>query len=85
MAHAEPEVGVGMAPSRVQGGPVPGPGVVGPGVDFGRFGGCLWEVFCGRFGRVFHCSGFFLSVSAVEAQHPKLSPRQLNVPCAAST
>ena len=53
MAHPEPEVGVGMAPSRVQGGPVPGPGVVGPGVDFGGFGGCLWEVFCGRFGRVF--------------------------------
>ena len=28
---------------------------------------------------------FFLSVSAVEAQHPKLSPRQSKVPCAAST
>ena len=53
MAHPEPGVGVGMALSRVQGGPVPGRGVVGPGVDFGGFGGCLWEVFCGRFGRVF--------------------------------
>ena len=47
MAHPEPEVGVGMAPSRVQGGPVPGPGVVGPGVDLGVLGGVSGRFFVG--------------------------------------
>ena len=61
MAHPEPEVGVGMAPSRVQGGPVPGPGVVGPGIDFGGFGGgslggFLWAFRPGVLGALF---GFF--------------------------
>ena len=64
MAHPEPEVGVGMAPSRVQGGPVPAPGVVGPRVELWGFwgvslGGFLWAfrpgVLVPLFGFFFEC------------------------------
>ena len=81
-------------PPRDPGRPHPGFGV-GPsgsrgGRSRGRFSG-FWGVSLGGFlwafrpGVLVPLFGFFLSVSAVEVQHPKLSPRQLNVPCAAST
>ena len=85
-------------PSRARGrgrdGPIPGsgwarpgPGVVGPGLILGVLGGVSGRFFVGVSAGCFSAIVWvvFLSVSAVEAQHPKLSPRQLKVPCAAST
>ena len=53
MAHPVLEVGFGMAPSRVLGGPVLGPGWSVQGSILGVLGGVSREVFCGRFSRVF--------------------------------
>ena len=88
MGHPEPEVGVGMAPSRVRGWARPGSrGGPVQGSFLGVLGGVSGRFFVGVSAGCFSAivRFFFLSVSAVEAQHPKLSPRQLNVPCAAST